>query len=315
MVGGQFDRYPLNNAQAIGFKPHHLARIIGQKADASDSQFGKDLCPDPILPQVWREPEGLIGLDGVQALLLLKLVGFQFLEQADPPALLAHVENHAGARFHDLAHRMLKLAPAIAQFAGKNISGQALAMDPHEHRLLPGFHHPVQLVPDTTEAQGQMRFTVHHRGERYEVEIPETGRKGHLQFPTHQPLLGPAELDQVRDGAHFQVVSGAESPQIRHPGHGAVLVANLADDRRRFEPSQTGQVHAALGVASPHQNAAIAGPQARDVPLTPHQVGRLGSLVNGHLNSAGTVGCGDTGCDAVPGIYAGGERGSLSVCR
>ncbi len=70
--------------------------------------------------------------------LLLQLVGAQLVQQADPPALLGHVEEHAQPLAFDEIERGRQLFAAIAAQRVEHVSGEALGMHPHQHVLLTG---------------------------------------------------------------------------------------------------------------------------------------------------------------------------------
>jgi hypothetical protein len=72
----------------------------------------------------------------------------------------------------------------------------------------------------------------------------------------HRLLIGDAVVDQVGDGADLEAMLGGEGLEVRPPGHGAVFVQDLDDDRRRLETGQPRQIAAGLGMTSPHQHPA-----------------------------------------------------------
>jgi hypothetical protein len=53
-------------------------------------------------------------------------------------------------------------------------------------------------------------------------------------------------VDQVGDGADLEAVFAGEGDQLGQAGHGAVVVHDLADDRRRFEAGHAGKVDSRL---------------------------------------------------------------------
>ena len=87
--------------------------------------------------------------------------------------------------------------------------------------------------------------------------------------------------------------------EIRHPGHGPVVIHHLTDDPGRDEPGQTGQIDGCLGLASSLQHATGLCLERKDVTRL-HEVGRMGDRVDGHLDGAGAVGGRDAGGDAFP---------------
>src|SRR5207244_13609960 len=91
--------------------------------------------PDP-LPIFDRQAELDVRLDGVETI-LLELVGLELVEQADAPALLRHVEQHAAALGLDPRERLLELLAAVAAERVEDVAGQALGVDANEHVLGP----------------------------------------------------------------------------------------------------------------------------------------------------------------------------------
>ena len=67
--------------------------------------------------------------------LVLERVGADLGEQADAPALLAHVEDHAAALLADARERRLELRPAVAPHGVEHVARQALAVRAHEEGL------------------------------------------------------------------------------------------------------------------------------------------------------------------------------------
>ena len=81
----------------------------------------------------------------------------------------------------------------------------------------------------------------------------------------HRFFLGQPVADEIRDGADLEAVAPGEPKQIVASGHGAVLVEDLDDHRRRFESRQTHQVAARLGVPGARQYAARLRPERKHV--------------------------------------------------
>ena len=47
------------------------------------------------------------------------------------------------------------------------------------------------------------------------------------------------ETDQLRHRDHLQPMLFAELMELRHPGHGAVVIHDFADDSGRMKPGET----------------------------------------------------------------------------
>ena len=98
------------------------------------AEVDEDLCADPVVAQVGREPEPQVRVDGVEPF-LLQLVGAQLVQQADPAALLAEVQQHAATLALDHRQRRLELLAAIAAQRVEHVAGQALGVHTDEHVL------------------------------------------------------------------------------------------------------------------------------------------------------------------------------------
>ena len=57
----------------------------------------------------------------------------------------------------------------------------------------------------------------------------------------------------------------SRTDQVGHARHRPVLVHHLADDARRYEPGQPGEIDRGLGLAGAQEHAAVARAQREDV--------------------------------------------------
>ncbi len=103
-----------------------------------------------------------------------------------------------------------------------------------------------------------------------------------------------------------------ELDQVGQPRHGAVVLEDLADHRRRLAAGQVGEVAAGLGVAGAHQHAAVLRHQREDVAGL-DDVGGLRALRHRRLHGAGAVVRRDAGGDALGRLD--GERERRAVRR
>ncbi len=95
-------------------------------------EVDEDLRADAEVAQVGGQAEALVGLDGVQAV-LLQPVGAQLVQQADAAALLGQVEQHALALALDHRQRRSQLPAAVAALRVEDVAGEALRVHAHEH--------------------------------------------------------------------------------------------------------------------------------------------------------------------------------------
>jgi hypothetical protein len=96
-------------------------------------------------------------------------------------------------------------------------------------------------------------------------------------------------------------------PSFRQPSHGAVVVHDLADHRRRVQSRLAGDIHRCLGMAGSDQRAAFPSQQRKHVAGRGDIVAsRVG--VDRHGDGLGAIGGGDTGGNALPRFDRHGER-------
>ena len=112
--GLDLERHLLDDRQPVSVEPGQLARVVGQDPDGRQPEVGEDLVADPPLARVRRKPEREVGLDGVEPV-RLQLVGPKLVQEADPAALLAHVQDDAVSLRLDAGERLLELISAVAE--------------------------------------------------------------------------------------------------------------------------------------------------------------------------------------------------------
>ena len=100
--------------------------------------------------------------------------------------------------------------------------------------------------------------------------------------------MAAAVLDQVGDGADFQTVFFGKNQQVGQPGHGAIVLHDLADHRGGGATGHGGQIATGFGVTGAHQHAAVNRLQRKDMAGL-HQVIDLGVFGDCRLNGARTV--------------------------
>ena len=270
VVGGlDLDGDPLGDLHAELGELVDLVRVVGQKAQALHAQRAEDLGADVVLPLVPGKAQGQVGVQGVHAL-LLELIGPELVDEADAPALLAHVEEHAPPLPLDLPHGGGKLLAAVAAQGAEGVAGEALGVDPAEHVLT---------VPQVPLHQGHMVLAVEavHKAVGHEIAVLG-GHLGHCHL-IHQLVVALAVVLQVLDGDEGETVALRELHELGSAHHGAVLPHDLAAQAAGLQPRQTAQVHGGLGVALPLQDTILFGQQGEHVPRPP-EVLRLGPLLH-----------------------------------
>src|SRR5712691_11993597 len=107
------ERDALDDLEAEAFDGDIFRRIVRHQPYLADAEVAKNLGAGAVVADVGGEAELRIGLDRVIAL-LLKLIGFQFVEQSDSPPLLQQVEDHALFLGRDELECALELRATIA---------------------------------------------------------------------------------------------------------------------------------------------------------------------------------------------------------
>src|SRR5205807_2398592 len=122
-VGKMLDRDLVRYRQVISRHARDLLRVVGQDANARQTEVRQDLRADAIVAEIRRQPEAQVRVDGVQPL-LLELVRAQLVEQADSSALLGQVEQHPQTFPFNHRQRRLELFAAVTAQRVEHVAGQ-----------------------------------------------------------------------------------------------------------------------------------------------------------------------------------------------
>src|SRR5688572_13224540 len=133
-VRGLDDGHALLDAQPIALEPHHLARIVRDRADRLQPEVEQDLRADAVVPEVRLEAQLLVGLDRVGAA-ILELVRLELVEEADAAPFLVEVDDDAATLPLDHRHRRVELPAAIAAHRVEDVTREALRVHAHEDPL------------------------------------------------------------------------------------------------------------------------------------------------------------------------------------
>src|SRR3989441_2484558 len=243
------DRHALGDVQAVALQPDDLLRVVGEEREVLHAQVDENLGADPVVAQVGLEAEGLVGFDGVLAL-ILKLVRAHLVHETDPPPLLAHVHEHAPPLGLDDRECLLELRPAVAAARVKDLADQAGRVATREPREVHG----------RLGVAGAAQDAARHRPEGQDVA-------GARQvFGPHLLIHEGANRDRavVGRGAGRDAASGVNGHGERGP-HGGRVVRDHHRDLELVQPL-AGHRHA-------DEAAAVLG----------HEVDRLRrDLVGGH---------------------------------
>src|SRR5262245_39746079 len=75
LVRLDLERDAVDDGEAVALDAGPLARVVGDEPHAAYAEVAQDLRADAVVAHVGRKAELLVGLDGVEALLVLERVG------------------------------------------------------------------------------------------------------------------------------------------------------------------------------------------------------------------------------------------------
>ena len=189
------------------------------------------------------------------------------------------VHQHSTLR-GDALERLPQGPLTLASGGAEDVAVDAVGVHAHQHALA---------FPQLSPHQCQVEFRVGGGGVGDAAEFAELRGQAALAHPADLPLMAQAEADQLGHRDHLQSMVAAELLELRHAGHGAVVVHDFADHSGREEARQPGQVHGGLGLTGPHQHAAFPGAQREDVARA-RQIAGPGRGIDGHADGPCAVG-------------------------
>src|SRR5688572_18523853 len=94
-------RNMFDNIESVAVDPRHLGRIVRHQSKLTKTEIGEDLRAKSVIAKVGFEAQRLVGFHRVHAL-VLKLIGFELVDEPDASALLSYVQEHAASFRFDL---------------------------------------------------------------------------------------------------------------------------------------------------------------------------------------------------------------------
>ena len=139
----------------------------------------------------------------------------------------------------------MQLYTAITPLRSEDVTGKTLGVHAHQHIRVSRYFaidegdmlRPIDVILITDDG-----------------EIAELGRKSRLRHAVDQPFRLQAVGDELGHRHERQMVLAGNGLEIGPPRHGAVGVEDFADDSRRQESRQPGEIHAGLGLPHPLQH-------------------------------------------------------------
>ena len=162
---------------------------------------------------------------------------------------------------------------------------------------------------DVAFDKGQVRALLNLALIGIDSEVAKGGRQMGLGHAFHRHLSAlKAVADDVVDRGYLDVKLFGKFFQVRHAGHGAVFLHDLADDGCGLQAGKLGKIHGSFCLAGALKHAAGTGCQREDM-AGGHQV--LGPCVVGHGSQDGgcPVSSADTGSHTVARLDGDGKVG------
>ena len=298
LVGLDNDGDYLGDFEAVAFEAGTLDGVVGDEAHLGDMLVAEYLCAYAVVALVGLEAELKVGVNSVEAL-FLQVVGAEFVDEAYAAAFLTHVGYEAFALMLYHLHGAVQLIAAVALAGAEDVASGAAGVDAHQDRLA--------LLP-LALLEYHVGVAVVELGVGDELEVAPLGGEEDLFFAADEGLVGHAVGDEVLDGDDLEAEALGHLLELRHAGHGAVVVDDLDEGAGGVEAREASQVNSSLGVAGTHKHAAVAGAQGVDVARAAKLVG-LGGGVGEGADGAGAVVHGDAGGAAVLEVVDGNGEG------
>src|SRR5256885_9846109 len=121
------NRHLLDHFQTVAFQADHFLWIVRQETELPHAEIEKYLRAESVIAQVRGQTEFGIGFYRIESF-LLQFVSMNFCRQTNTAAFLAHINEHAVARFRDLPQRRVQLIAAVAPLRTKNVARETFAM-------------------------------------------------------------------------------------------------------------------------------------------------------------------------------------------
>ena len=98
------NRHLLDHFQTVAFQADHFLWIVRQETELPHPKIEEYLRAESVIAQVRGQTEFGVGFNGIEPF-LLQFVSVNLRRQANAATFLAHINEHAVARFRDLPQR------------------------------------------------------------------------------------------------------------------------------------------------------------------------------------------------------------------
>ena len=246
-----------------------------------DMEMTKHLRATTIIALVGLEAKVDIGIYGVHTL-LLKLIGSNLVHQADTPTLLLHINDDALAFLLDHLHGLVELLATVATHAAQDITGCTGRVDTHEDGLV--------VLPFSLDERHMLQ-TVAGLAERDQTEMTIGGWEINLLTDFYAGFFAETIGDKVLDRDDTKSPFLGLLLQLRHTGHGAVVVHDLHQRTGWIQTGQLTKIHCCFGMTGTTQHAVVLSIQRIDMTRTTESL-RCGGGICKRKDGRGAVVCG-----------------------
>src|SRR5271170_601811 len=240
------------------FNGDEFSGIVAEKSHRNNSEFPQDLYADPVISLIRFESKPLVGLHGVEPL-VLKGIRANLVRQTDSAAFLVQVKQHTSSFPSDATQCPVKLAAAVTSHGMKDVSSKTLRMHPNEHILA---------VSDVSTYKSDVYLFVDLIFESMQIKVAVLGRQLRRCHLTDDRFGAHAIGNQICHSYQRDAVAACEETEFRHSRHCAILIHYFTDYSGRTQTGHTCQVHSCLSLPSSCQHSGSAGTQWKDVAGT-----------------------------------------------
>src|SRR3712207_2776868 len=227
-------RYTLHDLHAVTLEALDLRRVVGQQPGPSHAEVEQHVGGGPVVAHVLRQPQRMVRLDRVEAL-LLERVGRDLLGEADAATFLPQVEKDAVAMLLQEPQAIGQLFSAVATGRPEDVARKAFRVYADQNRLA---------VVDRSQGERHVLFVIGAVVDEH-IEGAVAGGKARLGGPSgswrrHTRSFCRAALSAARKPAFEWVPSQkgffAESPQR----HNATVARSARNSLPSASTSETG---------------------------------------------------------------------------
>ena len=297
------ERDLVGDADAVALEGYDFFRVICQDANILQAEVDQDLRADAALVLDHA-------LAGWLAVELAAFVNMNLGQHAscfgridtESTAGVMEIEENAAVLLSDGRERLGNKLVAIAGGRAEDIARQTMRVHANERR---------RFAFEAAANESDVLIVIDVAGVGNHAEVAEARGKNCFRDAADVTLVLHAIADKVRDRQHFQIVLPAKFVKLRHAGHGAVFVHDFADHAGGVKAGDAGEINAGFGLASAHEDAAVAGTKGEDVAGA-SEVLRASFFINGGEDGDGAVRGADAGGDAEAAVDGFAEGGAVN---